>query len=96
MNKPSARPKQKPNRAMNIALVAGAMLVGAGLSVRPWKVYQQQKARTAEYQKQMREAEQRRVDLTREKAKIDSPLGMEQAAREQGFIKPGEQPLDRR
>ncbi len=86
-------PKPAKKRNWNWAIIGAAVLVGAALSARPWRVYGEQKARTAEYQKKMREAEQRRVDLTREKAQVQGPLGKEQAARELGFTKPGEIPV---
>ncbi len=81
----------KTNKIWTIGLVGGAVIIGIGLSARPWQVYAEQKVRTADYQKRMREAEQRRVDLTKEKARAEGPLGREQAARDMGFTKPGEQ-----
>ena len=81
----------KTNKAWNIGIIVGAVVIGIGLSARPWRVYAEQKERTEDYQKRMREAEQRRVDLTKQQAQSEGPLGREKAAREMGYVKPGEQ-----
>ena len=81
------------NKTWTIALIAAAAVVGLGLSARPWRVFTEQNERTADYQKKMKSAEQRRVDLTKEKTRIDGPIGKEQAARDLGFTKAGEVPV---
>lgn len=83
----------KANRIWTAALVSAGLLTGILLSVRPWKVFTEQRAKTEEAQRKMHDAEQRRVDLTREKAHIEGTLGREQAARDLGFTKPDEQPV---
>jgi len=83
--------KGKHGKAWNIVLVISAIALGLLLSAKPWRVYMEQRAQARQYERDMHAAEQRRVDLTGTAAKLNSPLGKEQAAREAGLLKPGEQ-----
>jgi hypothetical protein len=74
----------------NSAFVLAAIATGIALSVKPWQVYAEQRAKADAAVEDMREAEQSRVQLTREKAKYEGSLGREELAREQGFRRPGE------
>ncbi len=73
--------------------MALAVLVGLGLSIRPWKVYAEQKEHTEQYRRQARDAEDKRIDLTKQRAQLEGPMGREEAARKAGFTKDGEKPL---
>lgn len=84
----------KKSTLMNLGLALLAVLVGLGLSVRPWKVYFDERDRTAQYKSQMRNAENRRIDLIKEKARLEMPMGREEAARNMGFTKPDEKPVE--
>ena len=39
--------------------------------------------------------QRRQSELAREKALLDTPLGKEKQAREKGFVRPGETPVDK-
>ncbi|MBI1756855.1 MAG: hypothetical protein HYR64_07095 [Fimbriimonas ginsengisoli] len=82
----------KRKRLWNVALVVAAVGAGLLLSARPWRVASEQRRRAEEAQAQMRESERHRVELIREKARLEAPIGREALAREKGFVKPDEAP----
>lgn len=73
--------------------VVAAVLVGAGFSMKPWKALKTQWKESESAVKETRVLEQQRSDLIRENARLDSPFGMEEQAREMGYRKPYERPL---
>lgn len=78
----------------NLALVAVAIAAGLALSAKPWEAYAKQRASTDRQLAEMRRAEASRAELSRRKAQVESPVGRERLAREQGYRKPGELPVD--
>jgi hypothetical protein len=62
----------------NSAFVLAAIATGIALSVKPWQVYAEQRAKADAAVEDMREA------------KYEGSLGREELAREQGFRRPGE------
>ena len=88
-----AQGKEQPKKFWSVAFIVGAVALGLLLSAKPWRVYAEQRAQASQYEREMRAAEQKRVELAREQATLNGPLGREQAAREAGLLKPGEQPV---
>lgn len=84
----------KQRRIWNIAIVTVALATGIALSIRPWDAYFKQRALSDAQIQQMQSAERDRADLSRQKARVENPTGMEALARQQGFHKPGEIPVD--
>lgn len=78
-------------KAFWLLLAAG---FGIALSSKPWQHYQDQRKKMNEEIATMRQEEGRHADLLTEKAKLESPLGREQRARELGYRKPNEVPLE--
>lgn len=79
---------------LNTAFVLGAVTLGLFLSRQPWQVYKEQKAISDKAQQEMRAAEQDRAKNIRDGAALQSPLGLEEAARSRGYRKSNEKPLD--
>jgi hypothetical protein len=67
-----------------------AVLAGVALSLKPWQAYNQQRKIADQSASEMRSAEAHRAELLRKEAKAGSPIGREELAREQGYVKPGE------
>jgi len=78
-----------------IFIVVIAVGVGLYLSRKPWEVYRDQQGKVASATSEMQAAEQERERLMKEKMKYNSALGREQKMREAGWIKPGEQPIEK-
>ncbi len=79
---------------LTIITVAAALAVGFLLARTPWQNLGTQKA---EYRRQIRHTraiEAERSKLLQEKSNLQSPYGMEQRARELGYRKPYEHPLE--
>lgn len=85
--------KSKHNKLWNTLLVAAAICTGVALSWKTWQVYfnQNDKAKSAIADAQRAELD--RADLVRQQAMSESSLGREAAARNKGFMRPGERPV---
>jgi hypothetical protein len=77
----------------NLVIVALAIGAGLGLSYRPWAAYVDQREKADRHIAEMREAEHRREDLLRQKARYEPPLGREELARSKGYVKADEIPV---
>ncbi|MFQ3586397.1 MAG: hypothetical protein SNJ74_09775 [Fimbriimonadaceae bacterium] len=77
-----------------VLFVVLAIGAGAAMSAKTWDAYHRQRAETARATAEMVSAEKRREALVRERAYAESPAGREALARQQGFRRPGEQPLE--
>ena len=75
-------------------IVALAAVAGGTLSYKPWKAFFEQRSIANEQRKEMDDAEKNRGALAREKAALESHSGREALAREHGFIRPGERPVE--
>lgn len=75
-------------------VVALAVTVGVALSVKPWHLYLEQREKTDMAKAEMRDAERERAELMRQRARYESPVGREELARERGYRKPDERPLN--
>lgn len=80
--------------AWHIVFALLAISIGVALSLRPWQLYLDQRERSQEATADMKAAERERADLIRERNRYESPVGREELARERGYHKPGERPLD--
>ena len=75
-------------------IVVAACATGLYLSRKPWEVYRQQEAKSKEVSAEMREAEQERERMMREKMKYGTSVGREQVMRDKHWTKPGETPIE--
>ncbi len=80
--------------AWSCLFVLLAIGTGVALSIKPWEAYRVQKKKADQAQAEMRSAEQEKAELVRQKARFESPIGKEELARERGYRKPNEQPVD--
>ena len=81
------------NRGVVIIIIAAALALGIGLSLKPWLVYREQRKLADEAQREMRMAESKKTELTRQRAHAESSLGREELARKQGYRRPDEEPV---
>lgn len=83
------------NRAgWNLILATLAVALGIGLSLQPWREFAEQRAKRNQAQLEMQQAERERAELVREAARHDSPIGREELARDRGYRKPNEVPIE--
>jgi hypothetical protein len=80
---------------LNIAVVVLAVGAGVYLSRKPWIVYREQQQKASSANQEMRDAEKSLLELQKQQADLDSPLGRETQARKIGMRKSGETTLDR-
>ncbi len=85
--------RSKHNKLWNTALVAAAICTGVALSWKTWQVYFNQSDKANSAIADAQRAELDRADLVRKQALAESSLGREAAARNKGFIRPGEKAL---
>lgn len=78
----------------NVAILVAAVGTGLALSARPWQVYREQRKIADESIREMREAEGKKAELTRQRAKVETALGREELARKQGYRRPDEIPIE--
>ncbi len=77
----------------NFAIAGVAIVTGIMLSLKPWQVYGEQRRLADDAVKEMRGAEAKKTDLTRQRAKYESAIGREELARKQGYRRPDERPI---
>ncbi|HTQ11323.1 MAG TPA: hypothetical protein VMI31_14755 [Fimbriimonadaceae bacterium] len=75
-------------------LVVAAAGVGLYLSRGPWLAYRQERQKSDAATNEMLKSEADKNDLIRQKAKLDTPIGREELARDLGYRKSGEQPVE--
>ncbi|MBX3118082.1 MAG: hypothetical protein KF784_03390 [Fimbriimonadaceae bacterium] len=85
---------KKQRIVWEMVFVGVAVAVGIALSARTWDTYNQQRVKADKKVSEMKKAEQDREALLRQKGQYESPSGREQLAREQGYTKAGEKPLE--
>jgi hypothetical protein len=83
----------KRKRIWDFVFVAAAIGTGVVLSLKPWKVYVEQRKMANEKVSEMQEAENSRAKLMEQKYRLESSTGREETARKYGYMKPGEQPV---
>ena len=79
----------------NAVAVALGVAVGVALSIKPWQAYHDQRIKADDAISRAAEMQRRQSELAREKALLNTPLGKEKQAREKGFVRPGETPVDK-
>ena len=84
----------KSKLVWNLAILFAAVGVGVALSVRPWQVYREQRKIADDSISEMREAEGKKAELTRQRAKYETALGREELARKQGYKRPNEKSIE--
>lgn len=77
-----------------VLFVALALATGVALSIKPWQIYGEQRKLADGKAAEMVAAEAGRTKLMEQKARLESATGREEMARKQGYLKPGEQPLE--
>ena len=84
----------KNKRIWNVLFVGAAVATGVALSLKPWRVYSEQRKLANEKVSEMSAAEANRTKLMEQKVRVESSTGREKIARDYGFRRPGEIPLD--
>ena len=74
--------------------VLGAASVGAYFAREPWADFQREKELAREAEIEMKRKESERADLLKQSARVRSPAGREQLARDTGYLRDGEEPLE--
>ena len=80
--------------ALSIIFLCTAVAMGYFFSLKPWKLYREQQSRTQSAENERLSAQSKRAELAKANAKIATPLGKEEYARENGYIKPNERRVD--
>ncbi|AIE84606.1 hypothetical protein [Fimbriimonas ginsengisoli] len=78
---------------INVMVVVGAVVAGIAASQRPWHVLREQRDRTSDQVAAMRRSEARREELLRQEIRSKSSIGIEERARGEGWLPPGEKRL---
>jgi cell division protein FtsB len=78
---------------LNLLIITIAIGAGLSLSLKPWRVYEEQRRQTIAQIAATREAEQREIADMQLEAHIGSSIGREELARKQGYRKPNEVPM---
>jgi hypothetical protein len=78
----------------NVVFVLVAVGIGLSLSLKPWRVFNEQREIANRSVAEMHQAEKERARLMKTKAEVESSVGREQLVREAGYRKPGETPVD--
>jgi cell division protein FtsB len=82
------------NFGWHALLVLLAASIGAVLSIESWQHYSAQRRLAEAARAEMRAAEAERVRLMRQEARLESAAGREERARERGYRREGELPLE--
>ena len=82
-------------KAIKGMIVGIGIVVGLGFSWKPWRKFTTQRKETQISVSKQHSSENAREEAVRREAKYSGPIGREIAAREAGWIKPGEEPADK-
>lgn len=77
-----------------LVLVAAAVGTGLYMSRKPWSEFQRQRALTNQARRDQRAAEEDRAKYVSQAAAAESPTGREEIARERGYRRPNETPVE--
>ncbi|MBL8065015.1 MAG: hypothetical protein JNM34_04050 [Chthonomonadaceae bacterium] len=80
-------------KIMLTALVTGSIL-GLAMTGRTWREFEAQKVEARKAREDMKSAERQRADVAKLVAKYDSQIGKESLARENGYRKADEVPVE--
>jgi hypothetical protein len=84
--------KRSFNWLLVVFIVAG-LTIGFLTAQQPWRVYREQKVRAVALQSELKNLENSKLSHLEKKSKANNPVIMEEEARKQGYIQPGEVPL---
>lgn len=73
--------------------IAIATTLGVALSVKPWRAYNEQRAKRDEAVAEMRQAERDRAEEMERLQRLQTPFGKEEEARRLGYRRPDEKPI---
>ncbi|MEO7454188.1 MAG: septum formation initiator family protein [Fimbriimonadales bacterium] len=89
------RKLRKRNRKLaTLSIVVIAVGVAAYATRDDWTALSGQRQSAADAEARRQQAEQKYADLAEERARLETPAGQERRARELGYRKSGEQPLN--
>lgn len=74
--------------------VLAAAGIAIGLSLKPWQLYREQAEGAEKSKAAMRKAEAEQAELLEEQSHVESPAGRERLARERGYVRPNERPIE--
>jgi hypothetical protein len=81
------------NAVINACGVVLAVGLGLYLSRGPWLAYRDQKTKADIATKEMLKVEGEKAELERERAKLETPMGKEELARRNSYVKQGEEAM---
>jgi hypothetical protein len=82
------------NQTWKFLITAGLLVeLAIAMNLDSWQVYRVEAQKAEQAQRQLREAQQARLRILEQSARLESPGGMEEMARSMGFRKEGEIPL---
>jgi hypothetical protein len=84
----------RKNIYWEIAFVGAAVALGLVLSIKPWRLFLEQRAQINRDAANTQKAQASASELARKKARLNSGVGKEETARSHGYQKPGEIPVD--
>ncbi len=85
----------RKKKGTTLIVILLAVVVGLGLSVKPWQMYRKQQTQANKSMAEMRESEAKKEELLKEESKKKSSLGQEEQARGAGYYGPGEVPASK-
>lgn len=77
----------------SILTIVLAVATGVAISHEPWQNFQKMRSESRQAVDEARAIERERAELLHENARLDSPAGMEEIARERGYHPPEEEPI---
>ena len=77
-----------------LAMLMAGISVGVYSGRMPWDTYRTQQAAADRATTDMQQAESRIADLIRLESRVHSTIGKQELARKQGYLNPGEVPLN--
>jgi hypothetical protein len=86
--------KKLNNGSVNAALVILAIGAGLIMSLKPWHVYKAQQAETQKEVQEMNRSERTRTELLQQEAAAQTSVGKEEMARNLGYVRAGQKPID--
>ncbi len=78
----------------NVFIITIALITGIALSLKPWRLYRDQRLKADSAVGEMRASEKDRATLLQKRAIGQSPVGKEEAARKNGYHKADEIPIE--
>jgi hypothetical protein len=81
------------NLVLNACGVVAAVCLGIYLSREPWIAYREQKGKADIATKEMLKVESEKAELERQRAKLETPMGKEELARRNSYVKQGEEAM---